>query len=110
MPEVYRMLNISRTTYLTYCLNLKSLDLVWLSICLKNTEKSAESREQRAESREPRAVGGARREIKPTLQVVVGTDLYMALKTVMRGGPPGRAGGEKVPSRKGLLARGRDDK
>ena len=95
MPEVYRMLNISRTTYLTYCLNLKCLDLVWLSICLKNTEKSAESREQRAESREPRAVGGARREIKPTLQVVVGTDLYMALKigtgttTVRRGGPPG---------------------
>ena len=25
-------------------------------------------------------VGGARREIKPTLQVVVGTNLYMALK------------------------------
>ena len=99
MPEVYRMLNISRTTYLTYCLNLKCLDLVWLSICLKNTEKSAESRE-----------------IKPTLQVVVGTDLYMALKigtdtkTVRRGGPPGRAGGEMVPSRKGLLARGKDDK
>ena len=73
-------------------------------------------REQRAESREPRAVGGARREIKPTLQVVVGTDLYMALKigtdtkTVMRGGPPGRAGGEMVPSRKGMLARGKDDK
>ena len=116
MPEVYRMLNRSRTTYLTYCLNLKCLDLVWLSICLKNTEKSAESREQRAESREPRAVGGARREIKPTLQVVVGTDLYMALKigtdtkTVRRGGPPGRAGGEMVPSRKGLLARGKDDK
>ena len=116
MPEVYRMLNRSRTTYLTYCLNLKCLDLVWLSICLKNTEKSAESREQRAESRVPRAVGGARREIKPTLQVVVGTDLYMALKigtdtkTVRRGGPPGRAGGEMVPSRKGMLARGKDDK
>ena len=31
---------------------MKCLDLVWLSICLKNTEKSAESREQRAESRE----------------------------------------------------------
>ena len=107
MPEVYRMLYISRTTYLTYCLNLKCLDLVWLSICLKNTEKSAESREQRAESREPRAVGGARREIKPTLQVVVGTDLYMALKigtdtkTVKRGGPPGGAGGAVVPSRRG---------
>ena len=98
---MYRRLNISRTTYLTYCLNLKCLDLVWLTICLKNTEKSAESREQRAESKEPRAVG---------------TDLYMALKigtdtkTVKRGGPPGGAGGEMVPSRKGLLARGRDDK
>ena len=60
MPEVYRMLNISRTTYLTYCLNLKSLDLVWLSICLKNTEKSAESREQRAESRKQRAESSGR--------------------------------------------------
>ena len=73
----------------------------------------AESREQRAESREPRAVGGARREIKPTLQVVVGTDLYMALKigtgttTVKRGGPSSdrwRLAGDE------LLARGRDDK
>ena len=53
---------------------------MWLEICLKNTEKSAESKEQRAESKEPGAVGGARREIKPTLQVMVGTDLYMALK------------------------------
>ena len=104
MPEVYRMLNISRTTYLTYCLNLKCLDLVWLSICLKNTEKSAESREQRAESREPRAVGGARRKIKPTLQVGVGTDLYMALKIgtdTKRGEPPGGAGGAVVPSGRG---------
>jgi hypothetical protein len=68
---------------------------VWLEICLKNTEKSAESREQRAESKAPGAVGGAHREITPTLQVVVGTDLYMALKigtdtrTMKRGGPPG---------------------
>ena len=65
-------------------------------------------REQRAESRKQRAraVGGARREIKPTLQVVVGTDLYMALKigtdtkTVKRGEPPGGAGGAVVPSRR----------
>ena len=70
----------------------------------------------REKCREQRAVGGARREIKPTLQVVVGTDLYLALKivtdtkTVMRSGPPGRAGGEMVPSRKGMLARGKDDK
>jgi hypothetical protein len=113
MPEVYRMLYISGTTYLTYCFNLKCLDLVWLSICLKNTEKSAESREQKAESREQWEVPAGRK--KPTLQVVVGTDLYMALKigtdtkTVKRGGPPGGAGGEMVPSRKGLLARGRDE-
>ena len=52
-------------------------------------------------------VGGARREIKPTLQVVVGTDLYMALKigtdtkTVKRGEPPGGAGGAVVPSGRG---------
>ena len=57
--------------------------------------KSAESREQRAESREQRAVRGARRGKKPTLQVVVGTDLFLALKigtgttTVKRGGPTG---------------------
>ena len=50
------------------------------------------------------------------MQVVVGTDLYMALKigtdtkTVKQSGPPGGAGGETVPSRKGLLARERDDK
>ena len=49
------------------------------------------------------------------MQVVVGTDLYMALKigtdtkTVKRGGPPGGAGGKMVPSRKGLLARRRKD-
>ena len=41
------------------------------------------------------------------MQVVVGTDLYMALKigtdtkTVKRGGPPGGAGGAGVPSRRG---------
>jgi hypothetical protein len=85
---------------------LKCLDLVWLEICLKNTEKSAESRDQGAESKKPGAVGGARRDIKPTLQVVVGTDLYMALKigtdtrTVKRGGPPGGAGGALVPVKK----------
>ena len=72
----------------------------------KCREQRAESREQRAESKEPRAVGGARREIKPTLQVVVGTDLYMALeigtdtKTVKPGGPPGGAGGAMVPVEK----------
>ena len=68
----------------------------------------AESRKQRA-----RAVGGARREIKPTLQVVVGTDLYMSLKigtgttTVKPGGP---TGSKWCLAGEGLLARGRDDK
>ena len=58
MPEVYRMLNISRTTYLTYCLNLKCLDLVWLSICLKKYREKC--REQRAESRKQRAESSGR--------------------------------------------------
>jgi hypothetical protein len=62
--------------------------------------------EQGAESREPRARGGARQEIKPTMQVVVATDQNMALKigtdtkTEKRGRPPGGAGGAMVPVKK----------
>ena len=71
-------------------------------------EQRAESRKQRAESSERCPPGK-----KPTLQVVVGTDLYIALKigtgttTVKRGGPPGS---KWCLAGEGLLARGRDDK